>query len=414
MDNKIRFVFGVLFVFFYIYFPPILSINTIYVLMGVCIVYLFGCGVFKRTASIDNKANLSFLLYCMFLCMWTMIMGKLNGFGYQESINDLLLITFGFTVSAIAFNLYCINSDFSNDEIFHIILVAAIIQSGFCFYAYFNPSFQSWFIQKMVSYGYSETRFTQLSAFRWYGLATQLGFATPVVQTMLSVICLYKGILMHNNKYYLTMIVLLLSAVINARIAVILFAIGLIVVMLYLFQKQKKMIIRFIAFFIVFLIISILVLRVMKSYSYANYNWIVSGVLSFLGFEVDTTNAYVVGDYFSSSEKYRLPAFFDSVLGFGVTPVKLNIGFATDIGFVNDIWKYGIFLSFLIYYYIFKCSRKLSRIGLTEDTFPRTLIVVFLCICNIKGNIIAATPISAVFIIFICGFRSIKTDDKTL
>ncbi|MCI8888280.1 MAG: hypothetical protein HFG70_09380 [Hungatella sp.] len=404
----------IVYLFLLIYNPPIIGMNFIYILVMVSALYIIVSMILGRKF-VYEYYSVKAVLILSFLILWQVITAWFSGYGTLDAISDYIIILAGYIVCSIVLHNYLLSRHISNKEFFDLLLMASLVQVFFTVLAYLCPDFQKWFIIKMGEYGYEISRFSALSQFRWYGMAAQLGFATPVVQTILSLITLYFGFT-RSCKYYIASFFLLLSAIVNARTSVILFFIGFIICVFSILRKRKaKYLLTSLAAYIWIAILLLMVfLFFMKKYSYANFVWLINGLLDFLGFNVDTNGAYEVGNYFLNLENYRLPSDYKLLIGSGVYLYKMENHFRTDIGYIIDIWKYGIPLIFLIYYMIIRSLNRIKKINIFNETYFGLMLLVVFMVSNIKGNIISATPIAALYIVMLLGFPEYKMNNKII
>lgn len=393
----------VIVVFFMLYFPPVLSINPLYILTVISALYLIMIGIFKKI--VISKISIKILLILSILIIFEIIVSSVNNLYSVKAISDLLLMLFGFVFVSIAIRNYCIIHRVSNKDLFFVLITAGVVQAILSLAAYLVPDFQAWFINKMIAYGYEASRFSQIATFRWYGVATQLGFATPVVQATIALMCIKYGL--HKSlKFYFPAILLIFSAVINARLSAIILIGGIAIIIFDEFYKKitKKKLIRILLSFGLAVIAIGVILGIMRKYSYSNYNWIVGGLKSFLGIETDLEGIYPLGNYFSDVGNYRLPDGLHIMTGYGQDLHSVDLGYITDIGFIIDIWRYGIIVSLTLYIFIFCSLKEIKQITNYYYIYISLLIVFLFFACNLKGNVISATPISALYFFLLCAF----------
>jgi len=282
------------------------------------------------------------------------------------------------------------------------LLYVGTIQGVLSVIAFFNSNFQTWFIEKMISYGYSDTRFSQLSAFRWYGVSSKLGYTMPATQAFLCVLTIYLAI-NYSKKYLLISPILLFSAIINARISVVIFLIGILLIMIELFRKKQMRIFRnFLLVFFIIIIIGIVGLNLLSTFNYNTYEWFTSGITGLFG--NNDTAVYGIGNYFTDLNNYSLPnssiQFFFGTGNYANGSNQLK--FSSDIGYINDIWLGGIIYLILITGLFIYMSYKL-RAYKQKDVFflfiSNFFILSFL-VLNIKGYVFSINEFSTLFFVF--------------
>ena len=221
--------------------------------------------------------------------------------------------------------------------------------------------------------------------------------------------CIKYGL--HKSlKFYFPAILLIFSAIINARLSAIILVGGIAIIIFDEFYRKitKKKLIRILLSLGLAVIAIGIMLWLMRKYSYSNYNWIVGGLKSFFGIKTDLVGVYPLGNYFSNARNYRLPDGLHIMTGYGQDLHSVDIGYLTDVGFIIDIWRYGIFVSLMLYIFIFYSLKEMRRITNNYHTYMVILIVFLFFACNLKGNVISATPISALYFFLLCAFPDNK------
>lgn len=410
--KKIHYIILAVTIFFMLYFPPIININPLYILFVISFFYLIGISIIKKKIRVSKFTTKIFLVLVMLIIL-EITVSSANNLLSISSINDLLFMVCSFVIVSIAIRNYCIIHSVTNNELFAVLICVGLIQAIFSLTAYLNTGFQSWFIQRMIDYGYEASRFSQIAEFRWYGMATQLGFATPAIQMVFALMCIKCG-LEKSRKYYFAALLMIFSAIINARLSVFILLSGIIIIFADKFCKKisKNEGMKIFAFLILGIIVAVILLEVMKRYSYNNYNWMVGGIKSFLGINTDLTGVFPVGNYFSNFDNYKLPDGIHIITGFGRHLHNTDMGYSTDIGFIIDIWKYGVIVSLILYILIVCSFKRIKKIADNDFSYMPMMMSFLFVICNLKGNIIFVTPISALYFFLICAFPLYESKEK--
>lgn len=349
--SKISYITLVFFLFIFIYYPPIFNINPLLIPTIVSLIYLL-FNLLKGTKIVYNTNLNIYILVIAIFTIINIIIAFFNKGNIAEATSSSLYYMFCIFPCCMFVLNYSKNNGFAKNDLLNMLIVVGLIQAGFSILAYVYKDFQIWFINELVEYGYSSTRFTQLSSFRWFGLASQLGFTTPIVQALISMIAFHFGIY-KNKKYFYAFPLLCFSSFINSRTALVCVILSMLVYFLFmlLFNSDRSKILKYTLYLIAIFIIGMFLLMIMKYYAYDNYKWLVNGVLDFIGFNVETQGVYAIGNYFIDASSYPLPETISLFFGTGLsTRVSINSSYGTDIGFINDIWKYGVIGTVIIYY----------------------------------------------------------------
>lgn len=393
----------IIFIFFMLYYPPVFSINWIFITSIVAILLLF---ILKTRGSkiYIPKTIIKFIVFLILEVLVQTIITLICGYSIISSIKVFIYFIALIPSLLLILNI-CIKEDIRTNRLINLILIVSLIQSFLSVIAYLNIDFQNWFVEEMIEYGYGDTRFSQLAAFRLYGVATQLSFTTPIVQTFLSLITIFLGLII-SKKYYIFSPFLLFSAIINARISIIMFGVGLFIMLIYIMFSEFKdnYLKRFFKVILMTFATLILILLLMSIISYDNFKWLVNGTLNAFGINVDTSATYPIGDYFFNMKQYLLPNGVNLFIGTGSITGTPDIAYSTDIGYVNNIWKYGLFGTIILYSVLLKFIYNVKKIEFHKIKIGFFLcfeLIAFLLITNIKGDIISMNTFMVLLFILI-------------
>jgi len=281
------------------------------------------------------------------------------------------------------FNIY----DFLNS-----LLISGALQGILAIGAFLFPAIQVVFIRLLVAYGHGEY-IQVLSQFRMYGLASNLTYSTPLTQSVLGVLSIWLAV-NSSWKYILFSPLFIFSSIINARISLIVFMIGLVLILILKKNMGIKTIAKTLTLtFILFLIIS-LGIGIMEKYSPSTYDWVIGGIGEInLFFGENKGSSYSYYNYFTGADRYVLPQGFGLLFGVGIRVMHNNkYGVLSDIGYVNDIWLGGVLYAVFIYLFFLWIVKGLYN---KENKFNQLYKFIYLLalstlfISNIKGYIFA-------------------------
>ncbi|NTR12177.1 hypothetical protein HQ902_05610 [Enterococcus faecium] len=391
----------VIFLFFLIYYPPIMSMNILYGLGFFSNIYLL-LNMFLTKKKVEINVNYLKLYTIFFLFfIYLALIAYSNFYSPMEASKSVLFWLFSIFPSLIMLNYYFKKNKFSLMNFTNIMLCVGIVQSGFAILAFFNTEFQTWFIERMINYGYSDTRFSQLASFRWYGLSSKLGYTLPAVQAFLCIITIYLSIY-YSKKYLFLTPFLFFSAVINARISFIIIVLGIFIIFSTLIKNNKRKVFKNLLVSILssFLFI-ILALGLLKKFNSDTYQWFTSGILNIFG---GSDNAiYGIGDYFVNKNNYKVPTelvqFFFGTGNYANGDNVLN--FRTDVGYINDIWLGGVFyLLAIVLFFITKTFKMKKNIKNNYLNFISNFFILSFLILNIKGYVFSINEFTTFFFSF--------------
>lgn len=367
--------------FLLIYNPPIYAISTIHYLA----LYSWTRILYNKETSnslLNDYKYKSDIMFLLFYIFYFLFVGLIN------SIYSLSLIyNFFVIIMEVIPTCFIIVKEINNNKkvIFNdLIIKVGLIQALIAFITLFFPNIHNAIINIYLKYGYKDT-IIYLSQFRMYGYSYILPFTMPITQSMIAIISFDKGI---NKKYIyiLYSLIIFLSAIINARISIIIYLIGL---MFIIFNVRHINIINI--FKIIPIIISIIIIinKIILFIPSKTIIWIEQAWNDIL-YLINNRNLDSESfKYFSSNNAYRIPQnILNLFFGTATLSIRNNISVQSDVGFINDIWIGGIFYIFITYIYI------MNKIKFTIEVFSKKnmqiyLIIIIFLIANLKGQVIS-------------------------
>ena len=398
--------------FILIFNPPIFSFNTMHI-VGVCsLLYMFVN--FNKTVLVFSKKDIWILFLSfvgIFLYLFSVVClhnDKPISYVVMPLYYILDIIPFGVAVRIYSDKHNCKSQDFIN-----LMIQAGKLQAILAIAAFFIPSIHKYFLNMLIDYGYTDY-FKYLSNYRIFGLASSLTFAMPVVQTVFALILLHPECRGKTNIP--SALILFFSALINARVSIIVAGIGFIVLVLFGSFSISKKIRMIVVVLVAFICLIYFILPLIEQYSPWTYKWMMSGVddiWAFLG--GDNSGRYF--SYATSAEQYKVPDdFVDVLVGKGHSTMGLDAeiyGYQSDVGFINDIWLGGVLYVFFLYCLHIKYMCKLFKSSKSLVSFIGILMLIVSLIINIKGQAFAKASFS-IFFFLVCVVEMSKTqiDEK--
>lgn len=301
------------------------------------------------------------------------------------------------------------------EDLLVLLLWAGTIQAIFAAFAFFIPSVKELFVNSMASEEYLDI-YNYMAQFRLYGFASGLTFATPVVESFLTVIALYLAFC-KGFKYIFFVPLLVFAGVINARTSLIVIAIGVIIFALQGCRLNFKHIVKNICVIVCVVALVIGGISLIKQYASLTYEWIETGFDETANF---LTKGDATGDYFSymvSDTRHDLPGGPRIIIGYGArVQGSYKYSNPTDIGYINDIWLGGILYCTVIYILFARFIWKINH-TVTSDwetkRFYRYLTWLFagcFVALNVKTYVLSLNGFSTLFFIIyifsVCTKRS--------
>lgn len=282
--------------------------------------------------------------------------------------------------------------------------LVAIFQGIIAFVSFLVPSVHSFFVQQLLSTGYSKV-IVSLAGHRLYGFADNLTYSTPALQAIIAILMIYHA--KHIKKSYLLGLpFILFSAFMNARTSLVIFAVG---VMLLLLLHTKNIFLSIFNWMV--LIVSTVIFLTSEALRYTGKNvtvrWVVTGISEIiLWLSGRGTTGYF--DYITNANKYVLPSSNMALFfGYGRRIMQGNNIWQvkSDVGFINDIWYGGY--NYLVWTTLFwvvillalhKC---LSHFNLEKKAFIPLYFLVVIVLMDFKGIIFSFNAIfNLILIVF--------------
>lgn len=408
MDKKRGGLLSRLFILSYIFVilfnPPLISgINLRLLLLPFSIIFiLFKRGITSRVLSILGKRII--LLWVILLVYGFVSVGidMIIGDGSNQAALTVSLLTICefvfcsvFYVLFIIVFAYCY--EISENELISIILIAGVIESILVLLSMVSPAIKQSFVSFMSdNLKTSNTKISNYllnaSSKRNFGLADSLYDVFGFTSSIIYVISLNRAFRRMKAGNWLITAMLLIMTIINARTGILLALIGTIVVIIGVLMERsdKRRFMKVSIFLLIGTFCCIAIASFIENNMPNTYSWISSGF--------DSTISYVNGegseDYFSQAKDfYFLPEETHNILfGTGVEP-KDAIDRGSDVGFINEIWKFG-FLGLMIEIALFAVLYKNATHGLTsgEQKFNSLFCVIAVAVYAIKLDPIKDCP----------------------
>lgn len=405
MINKRGVVFHNFNIFFFIgafiliFNPPIMPINAMHI-VGICSIIYVMLNINEARSIIKKKDVIIMCLgfgsiFIYLLCTVVLLNNKQIVDTIMPIYYLLDIIPFGISASIYAKKHDCDSYDFLN-----LMIQTGKLQAVLSLLAFFIPSVHMYFLNILVSYGYTDY-FEYLSNYRIYGLASSLTFAMPVVQTVFALILLHPERKGKNDLF--GALLLFISAVINARVSIVVALVGVVVLVVFgKFSVARKIVLGTVILVVTICFVTI-GLPLIEEYAPWTHRWLMSGIEDIFAF-LGGDNSSIYFSYATGIEQYRMPEGFTGFL-FGKGHITMGMaaqyGYESDVGYINDIWLGGAIYIVILYGFYIRYMFKLFRSKKSLLSFIGIMMFVMGLIVNIKGISFSKTSFN-VFMFLIC------------
>ena len=309
--------------------------------------------------------------------------------GYKL-IYPYLLLIFEIPICVIYLSSYYVKREYDIYDILNVLIIVGVMQAIIAIICFFVPSIKDVVVNNFLAKQFSDY-FTQdiifyLSQLRLNGLSSGMTFTMPVVQALIGMISLYLAI-NRNLKYLIPVPLLVFSAIINARNAIVVLTYGIILIIIML-TKKKKTQIRLLITAALTVILVLFMMHIMNNQSNLVSQWILDGLNeTFSFFQGEKVQ---VGYYDTLMSNFIIfPEGLSLFFGTGKSIFGLDIGLGSDIGYINDIWLGGLLFISIAYFAFLSYFIKAYNKGDKLIKFIVLLFISTFLIMNIKGTIVS-------------------------
>jgi hypothetical protein len=330
------------------------------------------------------------------MIIYQTIISTLNGYTLISTSVGMIWWLFSIIPASLSVFIIVQKKNGSDLMFYNSLLLAVLFQTILAFLAFIFPSVQSFFLINILRENPNMSYWAQ---FRMYGFAKYLTGFTGMAQGFLAAIFLYLGFSI--KKSYLVFVpFILFSGLINARTSLIIFISSAIIILLFTrIGFLKKILILFGS--IIFLLFLVIIFNNFAFFrTNDTFNWIYESINVISDFFRGEITGYFI--YATNSDKYILPSGIQLIFGAGTRIFNMtNIGYTSDIGYINDFWVGGLIFSIMYYSFWMKIITSFTKKNKHDYSLVLVLSVTFLLV-NFKGIVNTDNDfVSIVFLILI-------------
>lgn len=376
----------VLYLFCFIYFPPLFSFNLIHVLT----VYSFFALLLKykkkhysESSKVLKKYYITPFIVIFIYLFFVIVFNNANIF----NIYTIIILGFELPICIIYLLSYFIKRDYSVLEIINTLFIVTFLQGAVSIIAFLSPTIKdiliNLYINNQTNSYVSTNVLLYMADTRLNGLSSNLTFTTPIIQAMSAIIAIYFSLHI-NYKYFFISPILIISAIINSRSSLVVLGVGFILLLMSLTNK-KKVLARLITLSILGVVTIVLAVTSASRSSFITFEWISSGYNEIIRFIQGEKIGYFEILF---SNFFQWPNGIYLIFGTGNT-IFGGRDIFSDVGYVNDVWLGGILYTVLAYgtfgFFYYNAYRKNNKLV----KFVEVLFVSIFVLMNIKGSIIS-------------------------
>lgn len=398
-------------IFCLVYNPPLLPFNSMHLVGGLSLVYLF-MNYASTKRLLKSKHSMWAIGFFFVLTIYLFLVSTLFPKGNLETMYFSTYFIFDIIPFGLALLIYHDKKNLTVSDFYDLIIQVALVQAILAIAAFFLPEVQKIFVSMFINQGYGEA-YAMLADHRLYGLAGTLTFSMPILQSFLAVCCFYKAFESDRIKNILLALVLFFSAVINARVSIVVMLVGVFSFFLSRISVLKKIILALglVASFGLFVGVA---LPLLEAQDNNTFSWVLDGVKEILAFAKGENVGYFA--YITNIDRYVLPNGIVSLMfgeGHSIMGGEKLYGVASDVGFINDIWRGGFVYLIVLYCFAFRALWTVYKNGERQISFIGLCALLAVPVLNFKGSIIRMNEFSVVlFLIYMLSNISFPQDDE--
>lgn len=391
---------------FYILFQPDLSfilpfLKSSIILFIISIYFLWH---FRNRMINYFHYNRSFL-YIICLCLinlYTIIPTIINEVNF---INNFTSITFILNIICIIGLFFIVDNHYSSiQKKFEFLINIGLIQGIICLLMLFFPFLKNianiLYISNVPNYETSPVYGIVL--YRIYGIARDYTFSLSMTMALLASIALLSFFIFNKKKYIFMSFIIIIGSILNGRTGFLIYI--LVTILIMFFSLSRKDFFKYMGILTVIFMFIIIFLYYFVDEQW--FLWLLSAfkevILTIIG--SDTLTTFTALSSFIVFPKNLALIFGYGTRIFGSLGNEL-IGQSSDIGYINEIWRGGLFYIAVFYFFLVKLLREVYLNA--KDTFNQkmalsltVLFSIYLLIANYKGEALSGGSILLTFIFY--------------
>lgn len=382
MKISVKYFICILVLFIYMYIPPLFPKGTIIIFSFIFLI------MWMCSGEIIKKREFHLILSVLILLnAWS----AFNYFFAYETISGMIsylsseIYILTFTIGGMLAIVFLINKyKLSRQETWKLIICSGMVQTILSLVARIYNPFQTLMCHFLVNIMSAED-IAWWRNWRLYGLSASLTYGMPITQALVGGLCfLYAE--KYDAKYFIWVPFIWLSGIINARVALVVIAVEMLVWFVFKvinFQGKMK---RSICIFsgVIFLVLGVVIAFALNGIiNLSRITDPIEEILSLLGGHATFKTQGYLAYLFADKKAFDIPRGIQLILGGGI---KNN---TSDIGYVRNLWSGGIIYSAFIYIFYLKLVQKWESLYNRQQLIERMIPKIFgltLFIVNIKGD----------------------------
>lgn len=400
MINKKSRRFLILYIFIIIFQPPFFPVSLIYITGIATLLYLVLKGSGKLSLKVMQESGMfSFYKILFFMTAYLIIISVIDSLFIDRAdlignrlrvINQLAVLTLIELICVWFVLQFSKEHGFAFDDLLECVAIAGSMQGMCSLLAYLFPQIRNLFLT------YNSSIFSNLYVIerRGYGFSAMLLDTYGYGMGLIAGLALLSGHLPTWKKaIYISLA--MLSVLLNARTGLIVF---LIAIVIYLFRARDrktgfiKSIFAILAVYLIYTYALPWLMSILRSSQNITIRWAGDGI--FDAYQLFTTRGELNDATFLSDFSHLPTNFFEMMFGSGhnVYGLVSILGFHSDVGYINLLWEFGVFGSFIVLLNLILLFYKSYRVSDSITKYSVIFLAISYFIVMIKAILIGYNP----------------------
>ena len=393
-------IYGIV-AFLIIFNPPIsksISFTTMFVVISFfyCLLNINTCIYLFRNSRIRKfvLGIFSILIYSLFLFLFNYSFGNKIELAITN-LKELITNNISLLVLSIGITVFLLKNKASFKDFIDSTIIAGVLQSIIGLFCLASPSIK-YALNTIMSANSrsskiaSSVRFT--SGYRNFGFASSLYDIFGLTMSIIALVALIQAV-NGKKKYYLYASLIAAAALLNARTSLIILAFGVVIIYFTSQNGSSKGIITKFISFLFLAVISFFLMTIFLRFETEYSSWFAGGFEEIKSLLIE--HQYV-GYFDALFNKFIFfpDSFIQLLFGTGLAPAQAIRN--SDVGYIQNIWQFGIIGSLIIYRVYFNLFS-----GKTIDNNYSVIalaLIVSIAVYLIKLNCLGYSMASVIFV----------------
>lgn len=326
-----------------------------------------------------------FYFVLLLICIKTFAIFTASVNNLDPDYYGLLQLCVELPVCVTSFMVLLKRFSYKSDDLITLLIIVGVIQTAIGMLMIISPTFKE--LVDSQRHQFWEDSYIGLSSWRMFGLSDNLLHITPIVQAVIAFFILLRS----SKHIWLSLLIppFFMLCAVNTRTSAVIFIILSILYFVFAPNLRRKNYVFLILLAVTIFTASSLLLF-METNAEGGYEYFVTGYEAVMDFSSgDTSDSSVA---FSSGYNSFPDDLSTLIIGTGhgiQGGLKYNgHNFSGDMGFINDIWRYGILLSLVLWGAFIWQAKSINNLELENSRLVSIAMIVVFLLSQFKGTTI--------------------------